>query len=291
MSERPYLGHGVGLRVPHYRRALEQGLDVEWVECITENFLGGGGRPQAVLERLRQDMPLVFHGVSMGIGSIEGPSSEYLERVRRLAARYDPAWVSDHLCWTHHRGKHSHDLLPLPYTEEALSILTRNVFRVQEFLGRPLVLENVSSYVSYSASSMYEWEFLNELCNATGCRVLLDLNNVIVCSVNHGFAPEQFLQGISPDVVWQFHLANHTDHGHYRFDSHLGAVPDAVWRLYDLALARFGRVSTLVEWDEKIPPWETLRAQQREAVRRERGWLAETRSEASPPPPSRAGFE
>lgn len=269
-SARPYLGHGVGLRVPHYARALDRSLDVDWVECISENFFGGGGRPRAVLERLRRDMPIAFHGVSTGIGSLEGPSNDYLAELKKLAARFEPAWFSDHLCWTHFGGKHSHDLLPLPYTEEALSLVCRNTARVQEVLKRPLVLENVSSYVSFNASSMTEWEFLAELTRRTGCRVLLDINNVVVSSKNHGFAPEAFIDAIPTPAVWQFHLANHTDRGHYKFDSHMGKVPDDVWSLYEYALGRFGRVSTLVEWDDDIPEWETLRGEQREAERRER---------------------
>lgn len=269
---RPYLGHGVGLRVPHFERALEQGLDVDWLEAISENFFGGGGRPMAVLERLRKDLPLVFHGVSMGIGSISGPSDDYLERLRALFERFEPAWVSDHLCWTQHAGQHSHDLLPLPYTEEALATVARHVERVQERLRRPLVLENVSSYVSYAISRMSEWEFLSELATRTGCRLLLDLNNVLVSSLNHGTSALEFLDAIPPEAVWQFHLANHTDRGHYRFDSHQGAVPDAVWQLYDHALLRFGPVSTLVEWDEDIPEWDTLRAEQRKATLREQAF-------------------
>jgi uncharacterized protein (UPF0276 family) len=272
MSQRPFLGHGVGLRVPHYQRALSDGLDIDWVECITENFLGGGGRPRAVLARLRRDMPLVFHGVSLGIGSAAGPDTRYLNNIRRLFTEYEPAWVSDHLCWTHHEGLYSHDLLPLPYTEEALRVVGRHVEQVQEFLGRPLVLENVSSYVGYSSSVLAEWEFLNELCRRSGCRVLLDLNNVIVNSVNHGSSASEFVDGIVADYVWQFHLANHTDLGHYRLDSHEGQVPEAVWSLYRQALKRFGRVSTLVEWDEAIPAWETLRAEQRRAASIEREW-------------------
>ncbi len=272
-QERPYLGHGVGLRVPHYELALNEGLDVDWVECITENYLGGGGRPRAVLERLRRDMPLVFHGVSMGIGSVEGPSDSYLTRIRELFDIFEPAWVSDHLCWTHHGGKHSHDLLPLPYTEEALELVSAHVARVQDVLARPLILENVSSYLTYQTSTLEEWEFLTELVRRTGCRLLLDLNNVIVSAENHGFSAMDFVHGVPIDAVWQFHLANHTHFGHYRFDSHKGAVPEEVWRLYDAVLPHFGRVSTLVEWDEDIPTWEVLRAQQREAARRERRWL------------------
>ncbi len=271
-GSRPYLGHGVGLRVPHYEHALQCGLDVDWVECITENFFGGGGRPMAVLERLRRDMPIVFHGVSLGVASVTEPSKSYLDRVSALVDRFEPAWVSDHACWTHHGGKHSHDLLPVPYTEECLQLVTRNVLRVQERLRRPLVLENVSSYVAYRVSEMAEWEFLSELVRRSGCKLLLDVNNVLVSGVNHDFDPHQFIEGVPADTVWQLHLANHTNRGHYRFDSHEGPVPEAVWNLYAHALEHLGRVSTLVEWDEGIGEWEELRAQQRRAKAVEAQW-------------------
>ncbi len=280
MTPRPYLGHGVGLRVPHYDRALQQGLDVDWVECITENFFGKGGRPRAVLRRLRQDMPLVFHGVSMGVGSVDGPSDEYLTQVRELIDLFEPAWVSDHLCWTNFSGKHSHDLLPLPYTEEAIACVVRHVERAQQVLGRRLLLENVSSYVGFQSSSMPEWEFLSEICTRADCGILLDLNNVLVSSVNHGFEPMQFLRGVPKERVWQLHLANHEDRhpgeaGHYKFDSHVGPVPTAVWELYDAALRELGAVSTLVEWDDEIPEWPKLRAEQQQARRREAALLGD----------------
>lgn len=268
-ATRPYLGHGVGLRVPHYQQALEQGLDVDWVECISENFFGGGGRPRAVLRRLRRDMPIVFHGVSMGIGSPDGPSDEYLRKLAELVQEFEPAWLSDHLCWTHLNGQHSHDLLPLPYTEEALAVVCRNLDRVQTRLGRPLVLENVSSYVAFNHSSMSEWKFLSELAKRSGCKLLLDINNVVVSATNHEFDPRAFVDGVPSDAVWQFHLANHESRRHYKFDSHIGRVPAEVWQLYEYAVSKLGRVSTLVEWDDEIPDWEVLRDQQREAARRE----------------------
>jgi uncharacterized protein (UPF0276 family) len=269
----PFLGHGVGLRVPHYARALESGLDVDWVEVITENFFGGGGRPRAVLERLRRDLPLVFHGVSLGIGDVHGPSSDYLERVSELCRSFEPAWVSDHLCWTSLGGHHSHDLLPLPYTEECLGVVVAAVERAQTALGRPLLLENVSSYVGFAASQMPEWEFLSEVARRSGCSILLDLNNVLVSAHNHGFSPADYLAGAAPDKIVQFHLANHSDLPGLKFDDHRGAVPDAVWALYEQALARFGPVSSLVEWDEDVPAWEVLRAEQRSALQRARNVL------------------
>lgn len=264
--DRHFLGHGVGLRVPHYARALEGRLDVDWVEVITENFFGGGGRPLAVLRAIRAaGCPLVFHGVSMSIGSLTGPGPEYLARLKALVTELEPAWVSDHLCWTSFEGRHSHDLLPLPYTEEALELVVRNVGRVQDALRAPLLLENVSSYVGYALSAMQEWEFLSEVSRRSGCFILLDLNNIVVSAHNHGFSPERYLAGLPPDKVRQFHLANHSDMATHKLDDHRGAVPEAVWELYAAALSLFGPVSSLVEWDEEVPSWEVLVAEQRKA--------------------------
>ena len=255
----PFLGHGVGLRVPHYGRALAGELGVDFVEAISENFFGGGGRPAAVLERVRATMPVVLHGVSLGPGSPELPDVVYLDRLRALADRVRPAWISDHLCWGHLGGRHSHELLPLPYTEEALAHVTRQVSRVQEHLGRRILLENVSSYVGFRGSTMPEWEFLAAVAQAADCLILLDLNNVLVSAKNHGFAAHDYLAGVPSARVWQFHLANHSDRDGYKFDDHRGAVPPEVWALYEDALRRYGAVSTVIEWDEDVPAWEVLR--------------------------------
>lgn len=267
-AARPFIGHGVGLRVPHYERALAGPLDVDWLEIITENFFGAGGRPRAVLERTRQDRPVVFHGVSLAVGSIAPLKSDYLRKLKELVDRYEPAWVSDHLCWGSLGPHHAHDLLPLPYTEEALEHVVDRVARVQDALGRPVLLENVSSYVSFAESALSEWEFLDEVARRADARILLDLNNVIVSATNHGFEPQKYVDALTRERVWQLHLANHTDRGHYKFDSHQGAVPDAVWTLYEHALNRLGPVSSLVEWDADVPDWETLREEQRRASAR-----------------------
>jgi uncharacterized protein (UPF0276 family) len=264
----PYLGHGVGLRLPHYERALAGALEVDWVEVISENFFGGGGRPRAVLEAVRRDRPLVFHGVSLGVGSLGPPDASYLRRLRALARDFEPAWISDHVCWTRFDGRESHELLPLPFTEEALGVAVDNTQRAQEALGRPLVLENASSYVQHVASQLTEWEFLAELAVRSGCSLLLDLNNVVVSAHNHGFSPHDYLAGLPPGKVVQFHLANHSQYPHHKFDDHRGPVPEAVWALYEAALQRFGPVSSLVEWDEDIPAWKTLVAERDEAERR-----------------------
>ncbi|MGB1013059.1 MAG: DUF692 family multinuclear iron-containing protein [Nannocystaceae bacterium] len=263
----------MGLRVPHYGHALERGLDVDWVEAISENFLGPGGRPKAVLERIRRDIPVVFHGVSMAIGSQVFPEKRYLERLKRLFHQFEPAWVSDHLCWGREGGCYAHELLPLPYTQEAIDRVCERVDFVQTFLGRPIALENVSSYVAYTASEMREWEFLSAIAKRTGCGILLDLNNILVSAENHGYTPSDYLGGIDGERIWQFHLANHSDRGHYRFDDHRGEVPPPVWNLFEDALARWGAISSLVEWDEDVPDWDCLRAQQREASRRARAVL------------------
>ena len=263
---RPYLGHGVGLRTLHYQRALGGGLDVDWVEVVTENVLSAGGRPHATLERAREQVPVVLHGVSLGIGSVDAPSLDHLAAIRALADRIEPAWISEHLCWSSHEGCHSHALLPLPYTEEALAAVAERVARAQELLGRQLVVENVSSYVRFADDTLSEAEFLAQLCARTDCLLLLDLNNVLVSCFNHGWDPQAYLDQIPGERVWQLHLANHTDRGLYKFDSHLGAVPEEVWALYRQVLGRFGPISSLVEWDEETPRWETLRAQQQRAV-------------------------
>jgi uncharacterized protein (UPF0276 family) len=273
----PFLGHGVGLRVPHYERALAGALEVDWVEVISENFFGGGGRPRAVLEAVRRDRPLVFHGVSLGVGSLGAPDSSYLRRLRALARDFEPAWISDHVCWTRFAGRESHELLPLPFTEEALAVAVDNTQRAQDALGRPLVLENASSYVQHTASQLTEWEFLAELAVRSGCSLLIDLNNVVVSAFNHGFSPDDYLAGLPPGKVVQFHLANHSQYPHHKFDDHRGPVPEAVWALYEEAIRRFGPVSSLVEWDEDIPAWEQLVAERDEAQRRAERVLGTTR--------------
>jgi uncharacterized protein (UPF0276 family) len=261
-----FLGHGVGLRVQHYARALAEGLDVDWVEALTENFFGAGGRPLRVLEAVRREIPVVLHGVSLGVGSADPPSPAYLQRLRSLAERIEPAWISDHLCFTHVGGRHSHDLLPLPCTEEAIAVVVDNVLRVQDFLQRRIALENVSSYVEFTASAMPQWEFVAEVARRADCGIVFDVNNAIVNATNFGVDARAWLEALPRERVWQLHLANHTDRGPWKFDSHRGAVPDEVWSLYEEALRKFGRVSSLVEWDDDVPEWETLRAEQGKAA-------------------------
>ncbi|HKQ97787.1 MAG TPA: DUF692 domain-containing protein [Candidatus Polarisedimenticolia bacterium] len=252
------LGHGVGLRRDHFERVLSEPTRLDWFEVISENFMADGGKPKDVLTRVRERYPVVLHGVSLSIGSTDPIDEAYLTRLRDLALRVEPAWVSDHLCWAGVGGQFAHDLLPLPYTEEALDHVARRVAQVQERLGRPIALENVSSYVTFHASAMPEWEFLSEVARRSGCGILLDVNNIYVSARNHGFDPRVYLAGIPVDKVWQFHLAGHSDKGSFLLDTHDHPVTDAVWDLYGDAVRRFGAVSTLIEWDDNIPTFERL---------------------------------
>ena len=255
------LGHGVGLRRDHFERVLGGATQVDWFEVLSENFMVKGGRPRHVLERVRRDYPVVLHGVSLSIGTTDPLDRSYLERLKQLAAWIEPAWVSDHLCWTGVGGHNAHDLLPLPYTEGALEHVVRRVDAVQEHLGRRIALENVSTYLIFADSTLPEWEFLAEVANRADCGILLDVNNVYVSAVNHGFDPEKYLEALPPERIWQVHLAGHTDHGSHLLDTHSRHVCDEVWALYRSATRRIGAVASLVEWDEEIPPWDVLEAE------------------------------
>jgi len=275
-ANRSELGHGIGLRTKHFPRFLAERPPVEWVEAVTENFMAPGGRPIAVLEKVRADVPVVLHGVSLAIGSVDSLSEPYLAELERLVRRIEPALVSDHLCWGTHRGQYVHDLLPLPYTEESLAHVASRVQQVQERLGRQLLLENPSSYVAFKDATMTEWEFLSELSRRSGCGILLDVNNVYVSARNFGFDPVRYLDGISRDRVGYFHLAGHTDKGEYLLDTHDGAVPAPVWNLYRAAIRCFGRVPSLVEWDDRIPALDEVVAESRRAAAIEAEELAPT---------------
>jgi uncharacterized protein (UPF0276 family) len=255
---RPYLGFGLGLRVDHYDTILATRPPVDWFEIISENYLVPGGKPLHYLDRIREHYPLVMHGVSLSIGSSDPLNLDYLQQLKALAQRIEPAWVSDHLCWTGLNGTNLHDLLPLPYTEEAIDHVAARVRQVQDVLGRQLLLENVSSYVSYQQSAMQEWDFLHAVVERADCLILLDVNNIYVSSYNHEFDPRTYLDAIPVDRVQQFHLAGHTNHGNYIVDTHDHPVIDPVWELYAHAVRRFGRVSTMIERDDNIPPLPDL---------------------------------
>lgn len=253
------LGFGLGLRVDHYQDLLgESAQRVDWLEVLTENYLVPGGRPLHFLERFRERYPLVMHGVSMSIGSCAPLDFEYLHALRALAQDLQPAWISDHLCWTGVDGVNLHDLMPLPYTEEALDHVVERVQRVQDFLGRRILLENVSSYVTFQESQMPEWEFLAHLAQRADCELLLDVNNVYVSSHNHGFDALAFLRGMPAHRVRQLHLAGHSRQGSLLIDTHDTPVPDGVWQLYEFAASRFSEVSTMIERDDHIPPLADL---------------------------------
>ncbi len=267
LPDRPFLGFGLGLRPTHYETILNDSPAIDWFEIISENYLVPGGKPLHYLDRIRERYPMVMHGVSLSIGSHDALDREYLKQLRSLADRVEPEWISDHLCWTGAHGLNAHDLLPLPYTEEALQHVVARVGEVQDFLGRRVLLENVSSYVTYPESEMSEWEFLREIAARADCLILLDINNIYVSSINHEFDPRDYLQSIPVERVWQFHLAGHRNHGDYIIDTHDEPVVDPVWDLYTQALRRFGRVSTMIERDDNIPPLPELLAELEHARR------------------------
>jgi len=260
----PALGFGVGLRSAHYDEILAERPQVDWFEVISENFMVPGGRPLHVLERVREHYPIVLHGVSLSIGSTDPLNPTYLDDLAALAHRCEPAWISDHLCWTGVAGRNAHDLLPLPYTEEAIVHVAERVLRVQDRLGRRILLENASTYLEFAHSSVPEWEFLAAIAERADCGILLDVNNIFVSAFNHGFSAQAYIAAIPIERVKQFHLAGHTDRGAFLHDTHDHPVCDEVWALYGMAVERFGAVSTLIEWDDDIPPFARL---QQEAER------------------------
>jgi len=257
-SEFPALGYGVGLRRPHYSRVIDDHPHIDWFEIISENFMVDGGRPLEVLEAVRRDYPIVMHGVSLSVGSTDPLNRDYLGCLLELARRFEPAWISDHLCWTGAGGHNLHDLIPLPYTEEAIRHVAGRVRVVQEILGRRILLENISSYMTFRASTITEWEFLAAVAEQADCGILLDLNNIHVTAFNQGFDPIDYIDAIPAHRVAQFHLAGYSDHGDYLLDTHDHPVSAAVWRLYEYAVRRFGPIATLIEWDDHIPEFAVL---------------------------------
>ncbi|MFM1981462.1 MAG: hypothetical protein RJB22_181 [Pseudomonadota bacterium] len=266
---RPFPGFGLGLRRDHYADFLTIDQPVDFVEVISENFMACGGQPLRTLHAVRERHALALHGVSMSLGSPDGLDADYMAALKALARQVDPLWVSDHLCWTRVDGFATHDLLPLPYTEAALTTCIANIRQAQDMLERPMLIENPSSYVSFAESSMTEWAFLAQLCAETGCFLLLDVNNVYVSSVNHGFDPMAFLAGLPVDRVRQIHLAGHSAGPEgMLIDTHDAAVCTEVWDLYSAAIARFGPCATMIERDDKIPPLADLLDELGEARRR-----------------------
>ena len=253
-----FLGFGLGLRAQHYSEILDGDPPIDWFEVISENFMVPGGKPLHMLDRVRARYPIVMHGVSLSIASTAPLDRDYLARLKHLAMRIEPRWISDHLCWTGVHGRNLHDLLPIPYTREALDHVAARVHAVQDSLGRAIVLENVSTYVQFGCSEMTEWEFLSELTRRTGCWLLFDVNNVYVSAFNHGYDPKAFIAGIPRDRVVQFHIAGHSHMGTHIIDTHDHPVCAEVWALYEEAVRRFGPVSTMIERDDNIPPLAEL---------------------------------
>jgi uncharacterized protein len=254
-------GFGLGLRPEHYLEFLaadQPFADVEWLEIISENYLIDGGKPLYFLDQCRERYPMVMHGVSLSIGSTDALDQPYLQQLKKLIDRIQPAWVSDHLCWTGVDHRNMHDLLPMPYTEAALNHLTHKVDQVQHTLNRPLVLENVSSYIKFANDEMQEWEFIAELTKRTGCYLLLDVNNVYVSSINHHFDPHTYINAIPAQQVAQIHLAGHEKHEDYIIDTHDHPICDDVFKLYAYTLQRIGMKPTMIERDDHIPPLAEL---------------------------------
>ncbi|MBK9077699.1 MAG: DUF692 domain-containing protein [Hyphomicrobium sp.] len=256
-----YLGFGLGLRPQHYTDILDGDPDVDWFEVISENYMVPGGRPLQMLDRIRARYPIVMHGVSLSIASTAPFDATYLAGLKALAARTEPKFVSDHLCWTGVHGVNLHDLLPIPYTREALDHVVARIQYVQDYLQRPIAIENVSSYVQFAHADMSEWEFIAEMTRRTGCWLVFDVNNVFVSAFNHGFDAYEFINGVPADRVVQFHLAGHEHATTHIIDTHDAMVPEPVWALYRAAVKRFGRVSTLIERDDNIPPLSDLVAE------------------------------
>jgi len=260
----PDLGIGIGARTKHYAELLGDTNDgkadarLDWLEIISENFMVAGGKPLENLDRLRAKYPLVNHGVSMGIGSMGELDMKYLARLKAVVQKINPPWCSDHLCWTGESGVELHDLLPLPHTKEAITHVSDRIRRVQDFLEVPFAIENVSSYLAYKDSEMPEWDFVAEIAERADCGILFDCNNIYVSGKNHDFDPNDYVDAMPNGRVVQIHLAGHTDKGTYLLDTHSDHVADPVWELYRRATARFGAVSTLIEWDEEIPELDVV---------------------------------
>ncbi len=284
----PNLGLGVGLRTVHFPYILKHHPAVDWFEIISENFMDSGGRPRHILEQIAERYSVVMHGVSLSIGSTDPLNFDYLTRLERLAREVNARWVSDHLCWTGVAGLNAHDLLPIPLNEATLRHVADRVRTVQEFLERPLVLENPSTYVTFADSTMSEWEFLTRLAEDADCGLLLDVNNVYVSSVNHDFDPAEYIRSVPARRVVQFHIAGHTHCGTHIIDTHDDHVIDPVWDLYRLAHRLTGGAATLLEWDAKIPEFPVVHAEVLKAKQYMAASEPEASARASAPPVAHA---
>lgn len=254
-KQKPFLGFGLGLRAEHYQEVLEQQpREIDWFEIISENYMIDGGKPLYFLDKIRQDYPMVMHGVSMSIGSTDPLNLDYLKQLKTLIDRVQPMWFSDHLCWTGVDHKNMHDLLPLPYTEQSVQHIADRISQVQDYIGQQMLIENLSSYITYTSDAMSEWEFLSAVAERADCNLLLDVNNIYVSSFNHQFDAMEYLQGVPADRVWQHHLAGHQNTGNLIIDTHDEPIIDPVWELYEKTARLLGPVSTMIERDGNIPP-------------------------------------
>ena len=251
---KPFLGFGLGLRPEHYQEVIElQPKEIDWFEIISENYMIDGGKPLYFLDKIRQDYPMVMHGVSLSIGSTDPLNFDYLKQLKALIERVQPKWFSDHLCWTGVDHKNMHDLLPLPYTEASVNHIADRICQVQDFMGQQMLIENLSSYITYTSDAMTEWEFLTAVAEKADCYLLLDVNNIYVSSFNHKFDPLTYLQGVPAHRVWQHHLAGHQNTGNLIIDTHDEPIIDPVWDLYEKTARLLGPVSTMIERDGNIP--------------------------------------
>lgn len=265
MSVQQLKGAGLGLRASHYQEIFETKPDVPWFELLSDNYMAAGGLPIQRAEKVRQDYPITLHGVGMSLGSADPLNTDYLKRLKVLADRLEPHYVSDHIAWVSVDGKYTHDLLPLPYNQDMLQHLSDRIQQVQDYLGRTILIENPSSYLSFDSSDMGEADFINQLSLSSGCELLLDVNNIYVSAMNHGFDPYQYLESIPQDKVKEIHLAGYEQMDGYLFDTHGHSVKPPVWDLYRAALKRFGSVPTLIEWDTDVPEFSTLLAEAKKA--------------------------
>ena len=254
----PFIGFGLGLRHHYYEEVLRTKPALDWFEILSENYLVPGGKPLYYLDKIREHYPLVMHGVSLSLGSSDPIDKDYLKQLKELACRVEPEWISDHLCWTGVQGLNIHDLLPIPYTYEAATHIVSRIQQVQDFLGRPILIENVSSYLTYKQSELSEWDFILEIVQQAGCYILLDVNNVYVSSVNHQFNPLEYIHSMPANRVAQIHLAGHANHGNYIVDTHDAPIVQEVWDLYAATIRHLGAVSTMVERDDNMPPFTDL---------------------------------
>ena len=262
----PDLGFGVGLRTSHYAHILAENPPVDWFEILSENYMDTGGRPAYILDQIAERYPIVMHGVSMSVGSTDPLNFDYLAKLKRLAKRVNARWISDHLCWTGVSGLNTHDLLPMPYTDESLRHVAERVRTIADFLEQPVFLENPSTYLEFTSSTWRECDFLGEVASMSGCGLLLDVNNVYVSAFNHGFDAFEYVDRIPAGKVAQIHLAGHTHKGTHILDTHSDHVIDDVWEIYRRVCARLGGISTLLEWDEAVPSFDVVHAEARKAA-------------------------